>query len=147
MYGAVSLFKVNILTNDTGLYRLRFMVQKYVKPHLRPPSSTAYEADRDALSAQFDAAEAMLKEIQAETNVVRLAVEEQKEKIEKTTQEVKTIVSEMRDSEEKTRTDLREMKDEVQHIREMVPKVRIHVSYAAEYSQAFSDDRKEQGGA
>ena len=99
------------------------------------------------MSAQFDAAEALLKEIQAETNAVRLAVEEQKEKVEKTTQEVEAIVSEMRENEEKARTDLREMKDEVQHIREMVPKVRIHVHHAVRYSRTPPDDRKEQGRA
>lgn len=65
----------------------------------------------------------MLKDIQAETNAVRLAVEEQKERVEKTTQEVKGIVQEMHDNEMKTRNDFKEMQEEVQHIREMIPKV------------------------
>lgn len=80
--------------------------QKYVLPHLRPPSATAYEEDRDALTAQFDAAEALLKEIQAETSAVRVAVEEQRDRIDKTTSEVDAAVKEMREGEAKTREDL-----------------------------------------
>ncbi|EKM61178.1 uncharacterized protein PHACADRAFT_134491 [Phanerochaete carnosa HHB-10118-sp] len=105
VYGAVALFK------------------KYVKPHLSPPSATAYEEDRDALTAQFDAAETMLKEIQMETNTVRLVVEEQREKIVKTTQEVENVVQEMRKNEGEMHNALREMRDEVQTIKDMLPKM------------------------
>ncbi|KAF8807467.1 hypothetical protein BYT27DRAFT_7256068 [Phlegmacium glaucopus] len=104
-YGAVTLFK------------------KYLLPHLQPPTSTAYEEDRDALEAQFDAAEALLKDIQSETAAVRAAVEEQKEKIDITTEEVKSVVTEMREGEIKTRDEMREIRDEVTNIREMLPKM------------------------
>ncbi|KAF8168038.1 hypothetical protein B0H34DRAFT_804053 [Crassisporium funariophilum] len=104
-YGAVSLFK------------------KYLFPHLQPPTSTAYEEDRDALEAQFDAAEALLKEIQTETAAVRAAVEEQKERIDKTTEDVKSVVVELRDGETKTRDEMREIREEVTNIREMLPKM------------------------
>lgn len=92
-------------------------------PHLRPPTSTAYEADRDALTEQFDAAESLLKEIQAETAAVRQAVDEQKLKVEQTTQDVDSCVKEMRDGEAKTRDEMREIREEVNSIREMLPKV------------------------
>ncbi|TCD61756.1 mediator complex subunit [Steccherinum ochraceum] len=104
-YGAVSLFR------------------KYISPHLRPPSATAYEEDKDALTAQFDAAEALLKEIQADTAAVRLAVEEQKTRVDQTTQEVDAIVKEMRDGEAKTRDEMREIREEINNVREMLPKM------------------------
>ncbi|KAF9822042.1 hypothetical protein IEO21_00036 [Rhodonia placenta] len=104
-YGAVSLFK------------------KHVMPHLQPPSATEYEADKDALSAQFDAAEALLKEIQAESAAMKQAVDQQNEKVERATQEVETLVREMRDSEVKTRDEMREIRDEVNNVREMLPKM------------------------
>ncbi|KAJ6519903.1 hypothetical protein C8R45DRAFT_1048644 [Mycena sanguinolenta] len=104
-YGAVALFK------------------KYLLPHLQPPTSTAYEADRDALTAQFDAAEALLKEIQAESAAVRAAVEAQKEKIDETTKNVDAMVQEVRNGETKTRDEMREMRDEINSIREMLPKM------------------------
>lgn len=92
-------------------------------PHLQPPSSTAYEADRDGLTAQFDAAEALLKEIQTETASVRSAVETQNEKVEKATQEIGEVVNEMRTGEIRTRDEMREIRDEVNNVREMLPKV------------------------
>ena len=100
-------------------------VQKYVSPHLQPPGVTAYEADKDALTAQFDAAEALLKEIQAETTAVKAAVEEQRTHVEKVTQDVEAAVKEMRESEVKTRDEMREIRSEVTNIHEMLPKVRL----------------------
>jgi len=104
-FGAVSLF------------------QKYLLPNLRPPAATAYEEDRDALTAQFDKAEALLKKIQAETAAVRSAVDEQKEEVNKTTRDVEAVVQEMRDGESKTRDEMREIREEVNTVREMLPKM------------------------
>ncbi|KAG1755208.1 uncharacterized protein EDB91DRAFT_1326114 [Suillus paluster] len=105
VYGAVSLFK------------------KYLQPHLIPPAATAYEQDRDGLTAQFDAAEALLKEIQAETEAVKSAVYEQNERVDKVTKDVEAVVVEMREGESKTRDEMREIRDEVENIREMLPKM------------------------
>lgn len=105
------------------VYILAHYSQKYLVPHLQPPNSTAYEEDRDALNAQFDAAEALLKEIQSETAAVRTAVQEQKEHIEKTTRDMEAVVAEMREGETRTRDEMREIRDEVNTIREMLPKV------------------------
>ncbi|CAL1695428.1 unnamed protein product [Somion occarium] len=104
-YGAVSLFR------------------KYVLPHMRPPSATAYEADRDALTAQFDAAEALLKEIQEETAAVRAAVEEQKAKVDAATEEVAEVVKDMKEGEARTRDEMREIRQEVDNVRDMLPKL------------------------
>jgi septal ring factor EnvC (AmiA/AmiB activator) len=75
------------------------------------------------LTAQFDAAEALLKEIQAETEAVKSAVYEQNERVDKVTKEVESVVVEMREGESKTRDEMREIRDEVENIREMLPKV------------------------
>ena len=75
------------------------------------------------MAAQFDAAEALLKEIQAETSAVRTAVEEQNEKVVRVTQEVESVVKDLRDGEAKTRDEMREIREEVQNVREMLPKV------------------------
>ena len=75
------------------------------------------------MAAQFDAAEALLKEIQAETAAVRTAVEEQNEKVAKVTQEVEGVVKDMRDGEARTRDEMREIREEINNVREMLPKV------------------------
>ena len=86
---------------------------------------TAYEADKDALTVQFDAAEALLKEIQAETAAVKVAVEEQRTHVERVTRDVEDAVKEMHESEVKTRDEMREIRSEVTNIHEMLPKVRL----------------------
>lgn len=50
-------------------------------------------------------------------------MEEQKEKVDKTTRDVEAVVSEMRESEFKARNEMREVRDEINTIREMLPKV------------------------
>lgn len=75
------------------------------------------------MNAQFDAAELLLKEIQAESAAVRAAVDEQRVAIEKTTNDVQAVVVEMRDGEQKTRDEIREIRDEVNNIRDLLPKV------------------------
>ncbi|KAF7799033.1 hypothetical protein EIP86_010263 [Pleurotus ostreatoroseus] len=116
-YTALFDFECSVAFGAVSLFR------KYVLPHLRPPSATAYEEDRDALTAQFDAAEAMLKEIQAETAAVRIAVEEQKERVDSATHQVEEVVKEMKEGEEKTRNEMREIREEITNVREMLPKM------------------------
>lgn len=107
-------------------------------PHLQPPSATAYEEDRDALTAQFDAAEALLREIQADTVAVKAAVTEQKERVDKVTTDVETAVKEMREGETKTRDEMREVREEINNIRDMLPKVGpYHPSLSAPCSTAL----------
>lgn len=123
--------------------------QKYLQPHLQPPTTTIYEDDRDALTAQFDAAEERLKEIQAETEAIRASVDAQHEKIEQTTSQVQSVVQDMKEGEQKTRNELREIREEIDTVREMLPKVRSHsLSMLKILAHIVPlDDRKEQRGA
>jgi peroxin-14 len=92
-------------------------------PHLQPPTSTAYEEDRDSLSAQFDVAETLLKEILTETEAVRTAVEQQREQVDNATQDIENLVKQVREDEIKTRDGMREIREEVNNVRDMLPKV------------------------
>jgi hypothetical protein len=98
--------------------------QKYLFPHLQPPNTTAYEADRDALTAQFDAAAVLLADIQAETAAVRAAVDAQQARVEAATDAAQAAVAALRSGEAATRDELREIRSEVDSVRAMLPKVR-----------------------
>jgi peroxin-14 len=97
--------------------------RKYLLPHLQPPTQTAYEADKGALTAQFDEAEKLLREIQTETAAVRAAVDAQASAVDAATKDVREAVQEMRDGEAKTRDEMREIRAEVDNVREMLPKM------------------------
>ncbi|GJJ08774.1 hypothetical protein Clacol_002993 [Clathrus columnatus] len=105
------------------MYGVISLARKYLLPHLQPPTVTAYEADKDALNAQFDAAEALLKELQEETKAVRVASENQQARIEQTTSEVDAAVKEMRENEARTRNEMREIRQEIDTIQDMLPKM------------------------
>ena len=124
MYGATAIARVRF---SMALATICFHPdsKKFLFPYLQPPASTVYEADKDALSAQFDAAEAILKEIQAETKYMHTALQEQTSKINQTTEEVGSAVRELRDNDVKTRTEIQEIKEEIVSIRELLPKVRF----------------------
>ncbi|KAF8446010.1 hypothetical protein L210DRAFT_3610558 [Boletus edulis BED1] len=115
--------QITAVVSGTVAYGAISLLKKYLFPHLKPPTATAYEQDRDALTAQFDAAEALLKEIQAETASVRAAVDEQREHVDKASRDVQAVVTEMRQGETKTRDEMREIRDEIENIREMLPKM------------------------
>ncbi|KAG8828587.1 peroxisomal membrane protein pex14 [Serendipita sp. 399] len=97
--------------------------RKYLFPHLQPPTLSAYETDKEALAAQFDAAEQLLKEIQAETQAMKTNIEEQKAKVEAAVQEVTTAVEEMRQGEAEVRDEMREIRAEVNTMQDMLPKM------------------------
>ena len=75
------------------------------------------------MTAQFDAAEALLKEIRAETSAIKTAAESQQEKVDKATADVEAVVQQMREGETRARDEMREIREEVNNIREMIPKV------------------------
>ncbi|KAL0072040.1 peroxisomal membrane protein pex14 [Marasmius tenuissimus] len=114
---------IGAVVSGTVAYGVVSLFKKYVQPHLQPPDTTVYEGDRDALTAQFDAAEALLKEIQSETAAIRTAVEDQKERVDKTVRDVEAVVTEMRQGETTTRDEMREIREEIDTIREMLPKM------------------------
>ena len=89
-----------------------------------------------------------MKEIQTETAAVRVAIEEQREKVDKTTQDVEAAVKEIRDRESKTTDEMREIREEVNNVREMLPRVkssrRSVSSKADEISQMIENNKDSQ---
>jgi predicted nucleic acid-binding Zn-ribbon protein len=52
-----------------------------------------------------------------------VAVENQQEKVDKATADVDAAVQQMKEGESRARNEIREMREEVNNIREMIPKV------------------------
>ncbi|KAG9099813.1 peroxisomal membrane protein pex14, partial [Ceratobasidium sp. 392] len=59
------------------MYGVAALARKYIMPHLQPPSEDAFEATSSQLTAQFDEAAALLKQIQEDTNAAHNAVQQQ----------------------------------------------------------------------
>jgi hypothetical protein len=84
---------------------------------------TAYEADKEALTAQFDAAEALLKEMQASTADMHSQLETQRVKVDAVVDNLNRAVEDMRSGEQEVRDEMREIRSEVNNMQQMLPKV------------------------
>ncbi|CAE6522147.1 unnamed protein product [Rhizoctonia solani] len=105
------------------MYGLTALARKYVAPHLQPPSEDAFEATTSQLTAQFDEAAALLKQIQEDTVNARDAVQQQQQAVHSAIEQVKNVMSELRTGEEKSQNEMREIRSEVDAIRDMLPKM------------------------
>ncbi|KDQ11606.1 hypothetical protein BOTBODRAFT_57362 [Botryobasidium botryosum FD-172 SS1] len=99
------------------------LARKYLVPFMRPPAQTAYESDASALAAQFDAAEALLKEIQESTTASREAAEEQKAQVDAAIAGVEKAVEDIKEGERRAQQELAELKDEVESVKDLLPKM------------------------
>jgi hypothetical protein len=104
------------------IYRLTD-TQKYLLPHLQPPSQTQYEADAAALDAQFETIERQLKAIHADCQATRQAAEQQRDRVDGLVGDVDRLLQQVKESDQKARDDLREIRQEVDVVRSMVPTV------------------------
>ena len=84
---------------------------------------TAYEADKEALTAQFDTAEALLKEMQASTANMHNQLETQRVRVDAVVDNLNQAVEEMRSGEQEVRDEMREIRTEVNNMQQMLPKV------------------------
>ena len=92
---------------------------------------TAYEADKETLTAQFDAAEALLKEMQASTADMHSQMETQRVKVDAVVDNLNRAVEEMRGGEQEVRDEMREIRSEVNNMQQMLPKVSCDSTFLA----------------
>jgi len=105
------------------MYGAMAVARKYLFPHLQPPTQTQYEHDSSLLAAQFDAIEEQLKVLQADCDATRQASEAQRERVAAVVGEIESTVQEMKESDGRYKDQLREIREEVDVIRDMVPKM------------------------
>lgn len=97
--------------------------QKYLLPHLQPPTTTSFQQTSAELASQFDEASKLLAELQSQTSDLQESVEKEREKVDAVVEEVGDAVAKVKEGEEKWREEMRELREEVQELRDLVPKV------------------------
>lgn len=105
------------------LYGLTSLARKYLLPHLRPPSSTAFQQTSSDLTAQYDEAARLLSELQTQTEALQAGLEGERERVRVAVEDVEEAVRGVRDGEERWREEMREIRGEVESVRELVPRV------------------------
>jgi peroxin-14 len=120
-------------------------IQKYLVPHLQPPSTTAFQQTSAEITSQYDEAAKLLQELQEQTSQLQttldgdryesisrflhLGKEEKRmkliyrERVNKVVNDVEEAVVSVREAEESWRGEMREIRGEVESVRELVPRV------------------------
>ncbi|RSH87071.1 peroxisomal membrane protein pex14 [Saitozyma podzolica] len=123
------------------LYGLTSLARKYLLPHLRPPSSTAFQQTSSDLTAQYDEAARLLSELQTQTEALQAGLEGERERVRVAVEDVEEAVRGVREGEERWREEMREIRGEVESVRELVP--RLIEKHAAAQSTSLSELQSE----
>src|SRR4051812_13088072 len=111
MYGMVAMARVSIFHRwrsgqESDEPNAGFTIpssQKYLLPHLRPPTQTAFEQTSSSLAEQFDEATKLLNELQTQTTTLQSSVEEERSKVDAVVTDVEEAVKAVKEGEERWR--------------------------------------------
>ncbi|KAM0749255.1 hypothetical protein T439DRAFT_326985 [Meredithblackwellia eburnea MCA 4105] len=99
------------------------LAQKFLLPHLTPPTTTDLDSARLALEAKYDEASALLTSLQTSTDSLSASLEEQRESVEKELTEVREAVRELREGEKKREKEWDEIRKKVEEMEKGLPKM------------------------
>ncbi|GMK59191.1 hypothetical protein CspeluHIS016_0702060 [Cutaneotrichosporon spelunceum] len=105
------------------VYGLTALARKYLAPHLKPPSSTAFQETSASLAEQYDAAQAALDDLKKQTEELTNSAEEERTRVAAALDDVEAAAKAVRDAEARWRDDMREVRGEVESVRELVPRL------------------------
>lgn len=114
-----AVFTVNLL----GYAKSELTIQKYLLPHLRPPSTTTFQQTSSSLSDQFAEADRLLNDLQASTSKLQETLDSDRERVTAVVEGVEEATRMVKEGEEKWREEMREVRGEVESLRELVPRV------------------------
>ena len=92
-------------------------------PALQPPTESQIQQTQDALTAKYDEAAAILAQLQQDSAELKQSMNEQQEKVDAGLDSVKQAVSEMRLADQERSETIKTCKEEIDAIKEMLPKV------------------------
>ncbi|SCZ94760.1 BZ3500_MvSof-1268-A1-R1_Chr12-1g03640 [Microbotryum saponariae] len=101
------------------------LTQKFIVPHLQPPSESELEAAQKALEAKYDEAAEMLLTLQQSTDALSQSLDEQKSAVEKELDEVRKAVEEMREGEKRREEWSKKVGDQVDEVVRGLPGVSL----------------------
>lgn len=101
------------------------LVNKYIAPHLQPPSDTELAAAQKALEAKYDEAAGLIKELSQGTAALTELVESQKKDVERDLEDLRAAVKDLREGEKKREEWTAKVSSQVDEITRSLPAVRL----------------------
>ncbi|KAI5478867.1 peroxisomal biogenesis factor 14 [Pseudohyphozyma bogoriensis] len=113
------------------------VAQKFLMPHLAPPSATELEAAQLALEAKYDEAASLLASLQTSTDALAASLDEQKEVVDHEIGEVKKAVQGLKEGEEKRDKWCKRVEQQVDEVVKGLPS--MLEKQAASQAQSLTD--------
>lgn len=102
-----------------GLYEV---ANRYVLPLIMPPTPQALEADKKALETEFARTEALLEQIQKDTEEMKIAEQERKDKFAQILEDTEKAVQTAKAQTQQREIDMKLIKSQVEGIKDTLPK-------------------------
>lgn len=92
-------------------------------PLIIPPPPPQLEADKASVAQEFDKAEALLDQLRADTEELKIAEQKRVEAVDNALEEMHEIMADIKNKMEQRDIELRKLKEEIEIIRVSIPRV------------------------
>ncbi|KAF0424053.1 peroxisomal membrane anchor protein conserved region-domain-containing protein [Gigaspora margarita] len=104
-------------------YAIIAVAKKYISPLLRLPTADDLDRDKQLLTDQFTTASETLDTAKHDIQLVKKSIEEQSFKVREALERLDEMLKNLKDHEIKKEAELRNLKDDVDTIRDLIPKL------------------------
>ncbi|KAK9468971.1 peroxisomal membrane anchor protein conserved region-domain-containing protein [Lipomyces arxii] len=110
-------------TASSGVtYGVYILAKRYILPLVLPPTPPALEADKQAIAAEFDRAEQLLQQIQAETLALSEAEQKRVEAVDSAVEELHKVIDDAKKQLDEREREMRQLQSEIETVRTELPK-------------------------
>ncbi|RGB33468.1 peroxisomal membrane anchor protein conserved region-domain-containing protein [Rhizophagus diaphanus] len=115
-------FIAAVLIGGIG-YAIVEVAKRYILPLLKTPTANELERDKQALNDQFTAASETLDIVKSDTQIAKKTIEEQAYRMKESLETLDKMMNDIKQQEVKREADMKILKEEVDAIRELIPKL------------------------
>jgi peroxin-14 len=102
-----------------GVYEV---ARRYVLPLIVPPTPSSLEADKEALEAEFARTEALVEQMQKDTQEIKESEAKRREEFSKMIQDAYETIEHLKNQSEQRESDMKLIKSHVESVKESLPK-------------------------
>lgn len=109
------------VTSGVG-YAMYWTARRYIVPLIAPPTPPQLEQDKASVDASFDKAFALLDQLATDTQELKDAEKERKERLDRALSDVESVVDKMKEANENREMEAKRIAREIEEIKEQIPK-------------------------
>ncbi|KAK7204597.1 microbody biogenesis protein peroxin 14 [Myxozyma melibiosi] len=103
-------------------YGLYVLAKRYVLPLITPPTPAALEADKEAITAEFDRTDKLIQQIQADTEALKEAEQKRLDALDAAVEELHKVMDEAKSQLSARETEMRQLQTDIETVKTDLPK-------------------------